>query len=209
MVNEPAAKRRRVAKKKPDQQVLTLAAARRLLSASREVKFIDVQPPNTTQPGTAGSITLLTTITQGVNISERVGDAVRLRSIQFNFVFGINAAITEYDYMSYMFVYDNQTTGSTPAVTDLITNANPLAFKALTTMGRWTVLRKDTICMSINGPQSVHVNGFIPLNNKITRFSSATSTAVSKGAVYLMFLGANNTNKSAINAAVRLAYTDA
>lgn len=213
-----------------------------LSTSSKEYKFVDVSFGTTSVPSTLGTasgtgFTLINGLQLGTAAYQRIGNKIAMKSCYWSMTFGLNSINTIATATSgtpqvpvrMMIVYDKQTNGSLPAVSDLlsdkvgITNGTARAIDVnspnnLNNKDRFIVLCDKRFVLSAQGTGSRVIKKYKKLSTSVTYKSGATVgdvTDITSGGLYVLIyrdadLG-ENTNP-AINVKmtgdVRLRYQD-
>jgi len=160
---------------------------------------------------TAGTLTLLSNIGQGVDDTQRVGNTLHLRSLFLNILVKQNA-VSLTDNVRIMIVRDKQNY-NTPAISDILepgvlgAGLAPLAHYNHYYMSRFKVLYDKIFSISTGGGESFHIKKWIPLFCDSHYIGAST---VFKNQIYLVHVG-DNTNVLAlptINTSARIIYQD-
>lgn len=161
-------------------------------------KFIDLAAANY-EASTTGSVTLIYTIPQGTNQSERIGKKIKIKNIQIRgqLVVGsaqVNAAIA----VGYL-IFDKQPTGSLPAITDIFDSIGIASHLNDDNTDRFVVLKKHRYATfgDSNTPTTASslaiydVDDFIKMNHTVNYKSLGTGAIAdfSYGAVYWVVFG--------------------
>ncbi len=91
----------------------------------------------------AGTTILLSTIPNGTGPSERIGRAVQYSDITLNYKIQVRNP-TETGGCRVFIVYDRQTNGAAPAITDILTQANTMALYNANNRTRFKILYDKT-----------------------------------------------------------------
>jgi len=167
---------------------------------------------------TTGSITLLNTVPQGAGQSQRVGKRIALKSLQCHGSVYNGSTATISDTM-YMIVYDKRPTGVLPAITDILTSANPRAFNNDVNSGRFRIMKRvDEVLVGSAANQytarsAIDADWYLPLNGLPQVFKAAGTGAIGdieEGAIYLVTVGgvAAGTGASVASVGFRVRYID-
>jgi len=159
-----------------------------------EVKFIDTGVSSAV--GTAGSVTLLSGITQGDGVSSRDGQSVKLKGGAIRLVSTMHASATR-TQTRVLIVVDTRNQGSSPAVTDVLTAATVQSQLNLAAQpGRFVVLY-DRVFSQISVGDSSTLFTIIELEALVDmhQLYSGTAAANTSGpTVFLVRLSTEATN---------------
>lgn len=156
-----------------------------------------------TSTGTVYNVPLYA-ITQGAGDNERVGNVISLDKLVWK-GYITDGATTPYSAQGAIrciFVYDKQTNGAAPAVTDILASASYLApYNHNLVVGaggaRFNILADRTMMVPIVDPAITSYTAkkmTFSLKGKETRFKSAGGTIadVATGGIFLLLIGASN-----------------
>jgi len=105
-----------------------------------ELKFID-NSATAQATSAAGIIALLNGITQGADFNNRIGRKVTMKSLLLKVSVGLLSTTSSLGGVHrFLVVYDAQTNGATPAITDVLATANYLSPMNLNNRDRFKVL---------------------------------------------------------------------
>jgi len=141
----------------------------------------------------AGTVSLVSTIGQGPNYNERIGNRIKYYQMELSWLWDNATAAHGLDDGRMLVVYDNSPNGSLPAITDILANALPYAVRNPLTLNRFTImfdthaqlllLQSDGCCWNNN----VQGSKVISLRGK-TACYTGTGNAIAdieKGAIYI------------------------
>lgn len=186
--------------------------------SAQEKKTIDTQVSNL-QFNTTGNIRLVNGIATGTDFTNRIGRTVSLKSIFLRIeTFPETAATTSNDCLRLMLVYDYQTNGVLPAITDILTSVDTNAMQNLNNRDRFKVICDKIWIVGGNAnttflqPARSYRKVYKKCNYQmIFSGTDASIGSVSTGAIYLIVLSeltAGTTNHGS-NVFVRTRFTDA
>jgi len=181
-----------------------------------ELKFVDEAILGV--PVATGTVTLINGVAQGTDVNNRIGRKFLMKSLLWRFRVGLNtAASSPGNVIRLLIVYDAQTNGALPAVTDILTAADVLAPMNLNNRDRFKIICDkwwSTGAYTISGTD-IDTGEFCPpmdkfykkLNLEVQNSGTAnTIGSISTGAVYALLI-AENTSATA-ELATRIRYTD-
>jgi len=193
-------------------------ALQRAPGMQRETGFVDLALAGYNMD-TTGSIVLIATVPQGAGVSQRVGKKIVWKSLQCRGVVQNNSAAAGTDD-AVLIVYDKRPTGALPAITDILTTANSIAFNNDANSGRFTILKRMDFALvgapsTTTGTESSYVSAdfYLPLKNLPCNFKAAATGAIGdieQGALYLVTVGnqAAGTSAATANLAFRTRFLD-
>lgn len=157
----------------------------------------------------AGSITHLTGIAQGNDITNRSGNSVKGVYLGLRLSSTANTAAKQ--TYRIMVIKDNQQlTDTAPSIADVLDTTTPTSFLAPGILGRFSVLYDKIYSVQNDGAQGGK-NHKIDLNlNHHVRYNGATANDIQKGGLYLILLSddvASSTYTSMVGN-VRFRYVD-
>lgn len=161
----------------------------------QEVNYVDL-PLASYNLDSTGTITLISTISQGASVNQRIGKRAFYKSLLIRGIAFSSTTTTLLDAV-FLVIYDKRPTGALPAITDILTSAAPSAFMNDNNTGRFEVIRRQDFCLIGNqltpstGKEAQSVDMFIPLKKRPITFESAGTGAIGdidSGALYLITL---------------------
>lgn len=182
---------------------------RRVPRVSIEKKHLDY---NISQAITqAGSLTLMSNVSQGVGDTQRIGTKAYLLSMFCHFIFAQNPASTV-DNIRLMMIVDKQGYNS-PVVTDVLEPGTvggglaPISQFNRNYMGRFRILFDKMFTLDNVNRQSIEFRKILRINVK-SHYIGAGTTFMNQ--VYLLHIGDNGNvlQLPIINGVFRLMYTD-
>lgn len=167
---------------------------------------------------TTGSITLISTIAQGVSVNQRVGKKAYYKSILIRGSVYSGTTTTIADG-GFLVIYDKRPTSVLPAITDVLTSISPNAFMNDNNTGRFEVIRRYDYCFSGNtatpqtGKEIYNVDEYIPLKKRPITFESLGTGAINDidmGALYLITYSSviAGTGAPSLAVAIRTRFTE-
>ncbi len=175
-----------------------------LLNVERkESSFASSVAPNTT-----GSILMLNGTAQGLDKDDRVGNSVRWTSILTRVRVEIHASATA-SQARVIFIWDKQSNGALPAVTDVLQAANTLSSLNTDFGKRFRVLSDQMYNVSITGNQLQYKKVFRKLSLR-TEFGTTAGTiaAINSGTIFLLVISDEATNAPTVFHNTKLRYID-
>lgn len=179
-----------------------------------EHKFFDT---NTTSGTTqSGSVTYISGVPQGDNISEREGDSIKIQSFEICGEVIRNASSTDYDAVRVMIVRDLQNTGATPAGSDILETlgSSQSAFQHLDFLNSSDLNKRFTVVydeiFNLDTYHLTHVFRF-KTTHDCHVFYRGTGSAVSSagnGSYFILCVNNQTTNLPSVAFSSRLRFTD-
>jgi len=166
---------------------------------SGELKVRDVDYASYTAD-TTGQVQLLNGIASGADYTERIGRKIRMKSL---FVRGIcqqgDATGVLINLARMIIVYDKQTNGSAPVISDILKESNSASqlnlenrdrFVVLADMTNYTGALVTTATQTYTGQQAHVVERYIKLNHEVV-FGGTTNNVgdVATGGLFAVFIG--------------------
>lgn len=184
-----------------------------------ELKYVDTASAlyglNTT-----GSITALNLVAVGDDNTTRDGRQVTIKSVQLHGMVFPEDNTTSNVKCRVMLVWDNAVNGALPAILDIITIADGVAFPLVNNANRFTILVDRTFAVGkvdntattafASSPTTFDVEIYKPLNC-VTQYigTAATIASVGNGGLYLLTIGSGAAGAAAtLNAATRVRFVD-
>lgn len=192
-----------------------------------ERKVIDVNTA-TYNCNTTGSVTLLNGVAVGSDYTDRVGRKIRMKSVYVRGIVGHESIPTSgfsnQEICRMLIVYDTQTNGSVPALTDILKEATSLSQLNLNNRDRFKVLvdkqysvapyltiQADAIAVS-GSPTNYSVKKYKKLNHEVI-FNGTASTvgSIATGALWMVWVGSTSADAGDPHASVsvRVRFEDA
>jgi len=179
--------------------------------ASRETGFVDLAVTSYNFDAT-GSIALIATVPQGASVNQRVGKKILLKSLQCRGSFFANSTATIND-IAMLIVYDKRPTGSLPAITDILTAANNIAFNNDANSGRFVIMKRTdevlvgnpTAAANLTERTIISSDFFLDLKSMPVAFKAAGTGAIGdieQGALYIITVGSNSAGTTAATASI-------
>jgi len=206
-----------------------------MLSRKPEIKSIDIRATTLANNwGTTSNVVLLNGIAEGTSFFDRIGRKVSCKSVhvKIGIVRNVNLATSVQEAIRCLVVYDKQTNGAAPILSDLIlsyatggaTSSTVFDGRNLDKRDRFRVLMDFTTVMPASGPnasgnnngnvgQQLYIERFIKCPNTFDTVyggSDASAGSVTTGGLFFVTIGsvANNATQWACNFASRVRYFD-
>jgi len=177
-----------------------------------EEKVIEVDSTSATFT-TTGTLVSLSTVAQGSDFNERVGNSIKLQEIEVNARIFMNTASGNSVYR-FIIVRDLDGYGTAPAVSSILSNGvgtttAPLAIKDFLNRKRFSFLFEEMGTLSPQGERGVYISVRIPHEGHILYLgSTATAASNGKGSLYLLVLSDETVNMPTIAFQSRVTFTD-
>lgn len=157
---------------------------------SRKEEKKDITVPLTgvvTVASTGASTNFLNPIAQGSTANSHIGRNAHLKSIQWKFAGVMQATTAGASAIRYSIIYDKQSNGTTPAVTDVFLTDDICSPLNLNNNHRFVVLCDEIIeCIGTQGPQSFMRSGYRKINlPQEWKGTTNASTDVTTGSIWL------------------------
>lgn len=228
------AKRARPTSKRSFNRLVSLPGG--VSSTSSEMKALDlpvaVYPLNAT-----GAVTPLNLIRTGTSFMNRIGRKIQMKSLRVNGRIDILRTVADEDYVRVLLIYDRQTNGTAPAITDILQTTDQAAANTTTAFSganlnnrdRFVILRDQHIYLpSLTSTAGVITNvsfvdqvskqalfdWYVKLPNYVTQYKADSSPAVigdvATGGLFLVTFGAQTAGQEGYQIALesRLRYLD-
>jgi hypothetical protein len=178
-----------------------------------ETKYTDVLASYT--PNNTISVTYFTPIAQGLDNTNRVGDSIRLQSLDFSWCCLVSTSATYGTALRVIIVRDNENQAAAPTGAQLLVDPTAPLFEAspyvYLNLRRFAILYDENILLDVAaGGSSIKKGGFSSSHNGHVKFrgTGATSASAGEGSIW-MFLVSNQASLTpAFNSNFRLTYTD-
>ena len=195
-----------------DAGVAALKLARRLAKVINiETKFFDYS--SSSNPSNSGAVEWITNVTQGNNVSNRIGDSIRAQSLQVTFAVSIHTSEPKNTVVRFLLVKDWENAGATPAVTDIIT-ANGSSVNMLSPVNwfnrtRFTIVDDVLMDLDVGGENALVFRKTYKVHNHLRyRGTAGTAADIAEGNYFILFISDEATNTPQIRFWSRLLYTD-
>jgi len=170
-----------------------------------EEKRIDVSTSYAVS--SSGTVTLLNGVARGTDVTARIGRVVAMTELQIRLSMS-NAAAN--DSMRHIVLYDNQTNGSAPAVTDVLQVASPLSDYNLDYQSRFNVLYDELYALrTVYNPLDVlEFSVPVPWEVVFNAGNAGTVADVAIGAVFLLSIGSQPVSTTTETLYSRVSFVD-
>jgi len=187
-----------------------LNAVRKLINI--ETKVLDSDTSITTAT-TTPVVTYLSGIAQGTDLTNRVGDSIKIQHISILGRFAIVPAETTFTIVRYLFFRDNENQGSAPAASDILetvsgttTVRSPLNY---INRKRFSVLVDEYLVLNQTSDLAVPVRYDIPFNKHVNyRGTSSAIGSAGEGAFFSLLVTDEATNAPTCNLYYQFTFTD-
>lgn len=182
--------------------------------APRKVELKYDNGTASTTVSTAGAVVQMLDVANGTGASERIGKSIMLHDLTLNYNVLPNAASSRLLWRVVV-VYDRQTNGAAPTVTDVMHTATVEAMYNADNQTRFKILYDQSGVIVTNATgidieyKTIYRNIKISLKGLRTEYSGTGSTSASivKGGIYMILLS-NTTTGYAITEANRIQFSD-
>lgn len=189
-------------------------SSRGFVGTVADAKFLD-RANDTFENNTTGQITHISIVPQGVSVNQRIGKAFRCTSINVRGAFTTTGAAVRPAWANYL-VWDYQPNKALPAITDILTSANPGAFPVRENALRFKIVKKwSGIAVASTETSAVRFDDYVKLAPDMSVLLTSADTTgvigdVINGALYFVSTGdvAAAGTDAATNIAFRLNFTD-
>lgn len=173
---------------------------------------------------TTGSVTLLNGVAAGTDFTDRIGRKIIMKTAQIEGCINQTGGdvATTVNYCRVMIVYDKQSNGALPAITDVLTAATSKSFMNLNNRDRFVVLldrrhavgsRGITATQSFSdGPGPVPLHEYIKINLPVIYDGGTAAIGdIQTGSLFLLTIGdvAAGTSDAQFIGALRVRFADA
>jgi hypothetical protein len=163
-----------------------------------------------------GAVVLLNGMSQGTTASTRVGRQVVIRDVEYSLAFYATPTTGIDQIDRFLLVFDRQSNGSAPTITDILESNSPFALLNKDTSSRFVVIVDNVKSVNASAePESNVLTGHVTRRvNKLVQFNAGnagTIADINTGGMFLVSLGnlAAGATAGSIIGRVRVAYTDA
>lgn len=155
-----------------------------------------------------GTVSTISTIAQGLDYTNRVGDSIKMQHIYCGYRWQIGASATK-TFVRTLLVRDLDGYGTIPAVTDILETADVLAPKKYLNTSRFSVLYDEVETLS-SVSEVLTVSRYDTPHEGHIKYLGTTAANASngKGSMYLVFLSSEATNQPRVDFYARILFTD-
>lgn len=182
-----------------------------------ERKFKDTLS-TASQLDTTGTVVLLNGMAQGATQSTRVGNKITMKSVQIRMQF-INGTSSVAPIIRWMIIYDKQTNGVLPAITDVLVLSTVTSMMNLANRDRFVILAEETFAPAAVWSDTAATAEFMEFHKRYIKLNLDTiynnsSTGlvgdVQTGSLLLVTLSntASGLEEPALDFTSRIRYTD-
>lgn len=169
-------------------------------TGTSELKYIDI-PAATYAGNTTGSITLLNPVAQGLDNTDRIGRQYKIHSVHVRGIVYPEDVTTLSTLARLIVVWDSDTNGTTPSMTDLLTASNSISELNVNNSKRFKILANIefpigatnlTANAGLAMSPTVHaIDRYIKLPGVITENmgTGALASSIQQGAVWMFTIG--------------------
>jgi len=177
-------------------------------AATRELKFLG--STNTGFATTTPTVTLISGVGQGDNVTDRDGFQINGMDLEINITASVGSTSKE-DHVRFVVVRDTMNLGSTPAASDIMNASDPRAFvNIIPSLANRFIVEFDEVITLVNtaSNQTKMLRLKKNLNHLPMTFTGTSSTSVFKNAFYYWICGATATNDTAYSIFTRMRFYD-
>lgn len=177
-----------------------------------EEKVIEVDYASNTFD-TSGDLISISTVAQGLNFNERVGNSIKLQEIEINARIFMNTTSGNTVYR-FLVVRDLDGYGTTPTPADILSNGvgsstAPLAIKDFLNRKRFSILFDEMGTLSPQGERGVYIHVKMDHAGHILYLGTAAAAASNgKGSLYILVLSDETVNVPSLAFQSRVTFTD-
>tara|TARA_B100000749_G_scaffold154224_1_gene118388 strand:+ start:772 stop:1398 length:627 start_codon:yes stop_codon:yes gene_type:complete len=196
---------------KKDAKRLASAALRLARSNRRSIEVKEITNQSTGTVSSTGSVTSMTSIAEGDDLSQRNGRKVSLKSIQIRgFLLNNDLTTSDGTFVRMMIVRDNTFKSTAPLIADILQNSAVYGLRAQEPEKKkaYTVLYDKFMGVDVNSRNQITFEKFKKVSGEVI-FDGTGSTTGNKGGLYLLLLSNRSSDLPTVNLQVRVRYTDA
>jgi hypothetical protein len=178
-----------------------------------EVKYVDTSAAGVAD--TTGAVILLNGIARGDDVSERIGRLVVMEGVEYTLVSYVTPGTGIDQTHRYLLVYDSQSNGTAPLITDVLVSASTVALPNLANKLRFKILADEVKALNATAePGSYWATGMrkrrISLPVRFNSGDAGTVADIQTGALFLITLGsiAAGATAGSFSGRVRVTYRD-
>lgn len=177
-----------------------------------EKKYFDTSSSGTSLPtNTTGTLVLLNAIDQGVGISQRTGNSIKIVSLMLEGFIQLNSLATN-DAVQVSLILDRQPNATVANWNDIYeigSSSASLAQRNKLTVDRFTVLKSYDLTLATQGETIKKFKCFLKLGmHEKFNGTGATIASIYTNAIYLCFQGNLSSNFSNITYFTRIRFVD-
>lgn len=188
----------------------------RLLGSINEKKVIDTDPA-TYNVSTTGTVTLINGVATGSDFTDRTGRKIMMRSVYLKGFLEPEDGLVNNSLARVMLVYDMQSNGAAPSITDILKSATSLAQLNMNNRDRFRIVMDKVFPMggltaAFSQSPTVHALKKFKKCYYETVFSGTTSgiASIATGSLFLVTIGNQAAGTgSTLTASVRVRFNDA
>jgi len=176
-----------------------------------ETKFGEVGA-STTQNATA-TITQITQLAEGVTNTTRVGQSIRLQTLEFDNFATVHASSTLSTAIRTIVFRDLENTGTAPVATDLLESAsNPQAMSSAyvwNNLRRFAIIYDEVLLLNINNNNGGFQRLRVPHHGHVKyRGTDSSAASAGEGSVWMLMVSNQATNSPTVTWTFRITFTD-
>jgi hypothetical protein len=174
-------------------------AIRGAVHPKQEMHFVDISGASYVAD-TTGTVTLLNSIAQGSDNTNRLGRECVIRDVAIRGFEVPTSSSIQPQATRLVLVWDNAPNGAAPAITDVLTAANPWSFPNVNNIARFTILHDELFVLGTTqatgaaGAVADHTVNRVDLSvrvNSATQFLGTTTgiASIQNGALFMLTMG--------------------
>jgi len=171
-----------------------------------ETKILDTS--NGANISNTGTVSTISTIVQGLDYNQRVGDSIKMQNIYIAYRWQIGASATKTFVRTILF-RDLDNYGTLPTVANVLESVDVLSPKKYLNADRFSVLYDEVETLS-SVSETLTVSRYSTPHEGHIKYLGTTAADASngKGSVYLLFLSSEVTNQPRVDFYTRILFTD-
>lgn len=171
-----------------------------------ETKTLDTY--NGANISNTGTVSTISSIAQGLDYTNRVGDSIKMQHIYIGYRWQISTSATK-TFVRTMLVRDLDGYGTIPTVTGILETADVLAPKKYLNTDRFSILYDEVETLS-SVSETLTVSRYNTPHEGHIKYLGTTAADASngKGSMYLVFLSSEATNQPRVDFNARILFTD-
>lgn len=157
-----------------------------------------------------GEFILMNGIAQGTNDNERIGNTMRIKSVEYRIIVQHNIGATDQTYFRCILFVDLESDGADPTLAEVLQNTTvPIVSpRNLNNRNKYLILKDQVLKLNDDNP-----NGYIEVYKKLnlkTTYDAAGATiaAIANHPIYLLVLSNHPSNGPTMNSYSRIRYVD-